>query len=147
MSDARFEISAGFLPLLDSALLVAAREKGFATDEGIELNLVRETSWAKIRDRLAVGHFQVAHMLAPMPIACNLGLTPLAATTFVPMALGLGGNAVTVSNALWQSMVVHGATADLSPRATGDALRAVVTDRARAGAAPLRFGEIGRAHV
>lgn len=142
MSDARFEISAGFLPLLDSALLVAAREKGFAAAEGIELTLVRETSWASIRDRLAVGHFQVAHMLAPMPIACNLGLTPLAATTVVPMALGLGGNAVTVSNALWHDMAGHGASEDLSPRAAGDALRGVVADRVRAGAAPLRFAVV-----
>ncbi|AWC23215.1 Nitrate transport protein NrtA precursor [Aminobacter sp. MSH1] len=142
MTDARFEISAGFLPLLDSALLVAAREKGFAAAEGIALTLVRETSWANIRDRLAVGHFQVAHMLAPMPIACNLGLTPLAATTVVPMALGLGGNAVTVSNALWHDMIGHGASADLSPRAAGDALRGVVADRVRAGAAPLRFAVV-----
>ncbi|GAA4117351.1 CmpA/NrtA family ABC transporter substrate-binding protein [Aminobacter aganoensis] len=142
MTDARFEISAGFLPLLDSALLVAAREKGFAAAEGIELTLVRETSWASIRDRLAVGHFQVAHMLGPMPIACNLGLTPLAATTVVPMALGLGGNAVTVSNALWREMVGHGASGDLSPGAAGNALRGVVADRARAGAAPLRFAVV-----
>ncbi len=68
-------ITAGFLPLLDSALLVVAREKGFAEHEGVDLVLVRENSWASIRDRLAVGHFNVAHMLAPMPIACNLGLT------------------------------------------------------------------------
>ncbi|MDH4985871.1 CmpA/NrtA family ABC transporter substrate-binding protein [Aminobacter anthyllidis] len=141
MSDG-FEISAGFLPLLDSALLVIAHEKGFAGDEGIDLTLVRETSWANIRDRLAVGHFQVAHMLAPMPIACNLGLTPLAATTVVPMALGLGGNAVTVSNALWHDMAAHGASGDLSPRAAGDALRAVVAERTRSGAAPLRLGVV-----
>ncbi len=56
---ARHEITAGFMPLLDSALLVAAKEKGFAEDEGVDLTLVRETSWANIRDRLAVGHFQV----------------------------------------------------------------------------------------
>ncbi|MEO5325098.1 CmpA/NrtA family ABC transporter substrate-binding protein [Mesorhizobium sp. CC13] len=142
MTDARFEISAGFLPLLDSALLVASREKGFAAAEGIELTLVRETSWASVRDRLAVGHFQVAHMLAPMPIACNLGLTPLAATTIVPMALGLGGNAVTVSNALWEKMAAHGATGDLSPRTAGDALRAVVAERARTSQPPLRFAVV-----
>ena len=59
------QIIAGFMPLLDSALLVAAKEKGFAAAEGIDLSLVRETSWANIRDRLAVGHFQVAHVLAP----------------------------------------------------------------------------------
>ncbi len=55
-------------------------EKGFAEREGDRAACwSRESSWANIRDRLAVGHFDVAHMLAPMPIACNLGLTPLAA--------------------------------------------------------------------
>ena len=34
-------ITAGFLPLLDSALLVVAREKGFAEHEGVDLVLVR----------------------------------------------------------------------------------------------------------
>lgn len=142
MSDATFEISAGFLPLLDSALLVAAHEKGFANDEGIALNLVRETSWANIRDRIAVGHFQVAHMLAPMPIACNLGLTPLATTTIVPMALGLGGNAVTVSGPLWEQIEAQGATGDLAPRPVGDALRRVVALKVATGQAPLRFAVV-----
>ncbi len=82
---------------------------------------MRETSWANIRDRMAVGHFQVAHVLAPMPIAANLGLTPLAVPTIAPMALGLGGNAVTVSNALWALMVEHGATPGLQ---SGDDRRA-----------------------
>lgn len=136
------EITAGFMPLLDSALLVAAKEKGFAKGEGIDLGLVRETSWANIRDRLAVGHFQVAHMLAPMPIACNLGLTPLASRTIVPMALGLGGNAVTVSNTLWAEMAAHGAKPDFDPATTGTALRDIVAERARTGRAPLRFAVV-----
>src|SRR5687768_5173587 len=119
-------ITAGFLPLLDSALLVVAREKGFAEHEGVDLVLVRENSWASIRDRLAVGHFSVAHMLAPMPIACNLGLSPLAAQTIAPMALGLGGNAVTVSLDIWQAMRDRGAATDFNPTTTGAALREVV---------------------
>src|SRR5690606_23920965 len=105
-------VPVGFLPLLDSALLVAAREVGFAAEEGIELVLVRENSWASIRDRLAVGHFAAAHMLAPMPIAFNLGLAPLAVRTIAPMALGLGGNAVTVSKSLWAEMSEEGARPD-----------------------------------
>jgi NitT/TauT family transport system ATP-binding protein len=136
------QITAGIMPLLDSALLVAAKEKGFANGEGIDLALVRETSWANIRDRLAVGHFQVAHVLAPMPIACNLGLTPLAARTVVPMALGLGGNAVTVSNVLWEDLVGNGAKADLDPRTAGAALKSVVTGRATRGDGPLRFAVV-----
>jgi len=124
-----YEIVAGFMPLLDSAILIAAKEKGFADAEGVDLRLIRETSWASIRDRLAVGHFQVAHHLAPMPLAANLSLTPLAAKTIVPIALGLGGNAITVSNALWVQMAHRGATADLEPIAAGKALRATVAQR------------------
>jgi ABC-type nitrate/sulfonate/bicarbonate transport system substrate-binding protein len=135
-------VTAGFLPLLDSALLVAAREKGFAAEEGVELMLVRENSWASIRDRLAVGHFNVAHMLAPMPIACNLGLTPLATRTIAPMALGLGGNAVTVSQTLWDEMRGNGAASDFEPRSAGEALAAIVTQRATQGLPPLRFAVV-----
>ncbi|MGH6865359.1 MAG: CmpA/NrtA family ABC transporter substrate-binding protein [Methyloceanibacter sp.] len=140
MSD--HQITAGFMPLLDSALLVAAKERGFAEGEGVDLTLLRETSWANIRDRLAVGHFQVAHMLAPMPIACNLGLTPLASRTIVPMALGLGGNAVSVSNALWGEMEKHGARGDLDPARAGAALKTVVAPRANAKRTLLRFAVV-----
>jgi len=122
-------VPVGFLPLLDSALLVAAREMGFAAEEGIELVLVRENSWASIRDRLAVGHFAAAHMLAPMPIAFNLGLAPLAVRTIAPMALGLGGNAVTVSTSLWADMSEEGARPDLDPASAGTALRKVLDRR------------------
>lgn len=138
----RHQVTAGFMPLLDSALLVAAKEKGFAEAESLDLALVRETSWANIRDRLAVGHFQVAHMLAPMPIACNLGLTPLASRTIAPLALGLGGNAVTVSNALWTEMAAHDARADLGAAAAGAAIKAVVAERTRADRPQLRFAVV-----
>ena len=135
----RHAITAGFVPLLDSALLVVAREMGFAEAQGIDLTLLRERSWASIRDRLAVRHIDVAHILGPMPIAGNLGLNLPAPEMIVPMALGLGGNAVTVSPALWQAMADHGATADLDARANGAALRAAIA--ARTGA-PLRFGVV-----
>lgn len=104
MNNSLFPIHAGFLPLLDSAILVAASEKGFAQTEGIDLCLVRENSWANIRDRMAVGHFEVAHMLAPMPIAAKLGLTPMPLDIIAPMALGLGGNAITVTKELSEEM-------------------------------------------
>lgn len=133
------QITAGFLPLLDSALLVAAKEKGFAAQQEIDLTLVRERSWATIRDRLAVSHFDVAHILAPMPIACNLGLTAPAPRMIVPMALGLGGNAVTVSAGLWNEMAECGTLPDLDARASGLALRQII-DRRKGER--LRFGVV-----
>jgi NitT/TauT family transport system ATP-binding protein len=122
---ARHQITAGFLPLTDSAILIAAEAKGFAAAEDLDLRLVRETSWANIRDRIAVGHFEAAHMLAPMPIASNLGLTPLPVPLIAPMALGLGGNAVTVSNDLWKTMSGHGA-GGIDPARNGAALKAAI---------------------
>jgi len=132
-------INAGFMPLFDSAVLVAAHEIGFARREGIDLRLSRETSWANIRDRIAIGHFGVAHMLGPMPLACNLGLTPLVSDTIVPFSLGLGGNCVTVSNAVWAGMAEHGALPDLDPMRSGHALRDLIRTRSTGGDNALRF--------
>ena len=135
----RYHVTAGFLPLLDSALLVVAREKGFAEEQSVDLRLVRERSWASVRDRLAVSQFDVAHILGPMPIACNLGLSAPAPQMIVPMALGLGGNAVTVSAALWLTMAGCGAAADLDARTNGAALRQVIDAR---NGDRLRFGVV-----
>ncbi|AZO44590.1 nitrate transporter [Mesorhizobium sp. M7D.F.Ca.US.005.01.1.1] len=139
---AEHQITAGFMPLFDSAVLVAASELGFAAREGIDLTLHRETSWANIRDRIAIGHFHLAHMLGPMPLACNLGLTPLASETIVPFSLGLGGNCVTISNAVWAGMAAHGAAPDLDPARAGAALGALIRERAAAGHDPLRFAVV-----
>jgi NitT/TauT family transport system ATP-binding protein len=133
-----YRINAGFLPLTDSLLLVTAAEKGFAKAEGVELALIRETSWANIRDRIAVGHFDVAHMLAPMPIAASLDLTPISVPMLAPIALGLGGNAVTVGNALWRKMTAAGAPEDFSAGPVGYALARVVAT----GGPKLRFGVV-----
>lgn len=136
------QIFAGFMPLTDSAVMVAAREFGFAEAEGIDLVLTRETSWANIRDRMAVGHFAVAHMLAPMPVAANLGLTPLALPLVAPLALGLGGNAVTVCLDLWRRMREAGAGEGVDPALAGTALRKVIGDRRTGGLDPLQFAVV-----
>ncbi len=90
----------GFIPLTDCAPLVIAREKGFFGAQGLEVRLVKETSWANIRDKVAMGILDGAHMLAPMPLAATLGLGPLAKPMVTAFSLGLNGNAVTVSEGL-----------------------------------------------
>lgn len=131
-------ITAGFLPLFDSVLLVVAKEMGFAESEGLALALTRETSWANIRDRAALGHFDVALMLAPMPIAASLGLTPLATPMITPVMAGLGNNAITVSSELWRQLTAAGAPDDLAPKATGESLKAIV----KASSRRLRFAVV-----
>ena len=132
----------GFIPLLDCAPLVAAAEKGFAAAEQLDLTLVRETSWANIRDRVVVGHFDAAHMLGPMAVASTLGIGHLQVPIVAPFALGLGGNAITVSGALWKQMSIAGAHVGASPETQGTVLRQVVRRRERAREQPLTFAMV-----
>jgi len=132
----------GFIPLLDCAPLVVAAERGFAGVEGIDLTLVRETSWANIRDRVIVGHFDAAHMLGPMAVASTLGIGHVQVPIVAPFALGLGGNAITASNALWEQMSAAGAEIGADPSAQGRALQQVVRARERAHKAPLTFAMV-----
>ncbi|HRK65774.1 MAG TPA: ABC transporter substrate-binding protein, partial [Terricaulis sp.] len=94
----------GFIPLIDAAIPIVAHELGFAAAEGLNLALSREASWAAVRDKVAFGLLDCAHMLAGMPIAANLGIGQVKAAMIAPFALGLGGNAVTVSNELYEAM-------------------------------------------
>lgn len=134
------QVTAGFLPLLDAAPLIVAATLGFADAEGLQLRLMRETSWATLRDRMAVRHLDVAHMLAPMPIADALGLTPLPTGVIAPMALGFGGNTITASRALWSELASHGAKADFEPQQAARAFAALVAGRRSKGAPRVRLG-------
>lgn len=89
-----------FLPLTDCAILAAARELGFAERHGILLDLVRDVSWATMRDRLVYRQVECAHLLAPLAIAVSLGLSQRPAPLAAPFKLSLNGNAVAVSREL-----------------------------------------------
>ncbi len=127
----------GFIPLVDCAPLVVARDKGFARDEGLELDLVREASWANIRDRVVLGHFDAAHMLAPMAIAARLGLGHLVSPVVAPFVMNHGGNSIALTLALHRE-AGEGAWGRFDdPAASGRALAGVVAARAAAGREPL----------
>ncbi|WP_380877935.1 nitrate transporter [Sphingomonas sp. DBB INV C78] len=93
-------VSAAFLPLTDSAALIVAQALGFAEAEGIDLRLIRDTSWANVRDRLVYGQVQAAHMLAPLAVAVTLGLSQHPAAIAAPFKLCVNGNALTLSSEL-----------------------------------------------
>jgi NitT/TauT family transport system ATP-binding protein len=132
-------IVAAFVPLVDSAVLVAAREQGFAAEAGIDLVLVKEPSWASLRDHLCLGHVDCAHALAPLPVALTLGAGHLQVECIAPFVLGRGGNAVTVSTRLFDEMYAKSSTESLQePQAAGRALAAVVRERR----APPTFGMV-----
>ncbi|MGK0657995.1 ABC transporter substrate-binding protein, partial [Methylococcus sp. S2T] len=58
-----------FIPLTDCATLVIALEKGYFRLHGLDVTLSRQPSWSAIRDKVATGLLDGAHMLSPIPIA------------------------------------------------------------------------------
>ena len=105
-------IRIGFLPLVDAALPILARERGFGEAEGLEIELVRDMSWATVRDRLLYGHTDAAHLIAPLAIATTLGRDRPAVSLSVPFILGLNGNAITLAPDLADSVLPGGGLGD-----------------------------------
>ncbi len=137
-------VKIGFIPLVDCALLAIAKEKGFAQNEGIDLQLYKEVSWANIRDKVYLGYLDGAQMLAGMPIAANMGLMQTACKIVAPFVLGRNGNAITVSHPLFADMQDEdpGFLKTFDLKRTGAALKTVVEKRKQEGKPILRFGMV-----
>ena len=116
----------GFIPLIDAAALIVAVDRGFAAAEGLDVTLAREVSWSNVRDKLNIGLFDAAHLLAPVAIASSLGLGHVKVPIVAPFNLGLNGNAITVSPALHAAILAR------------DRRRSVRSDGDRAGAGARR---------
>ena len=129
----------GFIPLVDAAALIVAVDKGFAAAEGLDVTLVREVSWSNVRDKLNIGLFDAAHLLAPVAIASSLGLGHVKVPISAPFNLGLNGNAITVSPALHAAIMAQIDGDRFDPMATALALSRVVAARRQSGAEPLTF--------
>ena len=137
----RDRIRIGFLPLVDAALPILAHEQGFAAAEGLDIVLVRDLTWATVRDRLLYGHTDAAHLVAPLAIATALGRGRPAVSVSVPFVLGLNGNAITLALPLAEQVLDDDRLGD--PVLLGERLRVAAAARAAAGRR-LRFGVVHR---
>ena len=130
----------GFIPLADAATVIVAADKGFTAQEGLDVELVREVSWSNIRDKLNVGLFDAAHLIAPIAIASSLGLGHIKVPIAAPFVLGTNGNAITVSPTL-HAAIAEAADGDITdPAVSGRALARVVARRKAKGGEPMTFG-------
>jgi two-component system, oxyanion-binding sensor len=134
------QLCIGFIPLVDAAALIVAVDKGFTEAQGLDVTLVREVSWSNVRDKLNIGLFDAAHLLAPVAIASSLGLAQVKVPIVAPFNLGLNGNAITVSPALHAEIMAEIDGDRYDPMATALALARVVASRRKRGAEPLTFG-------
>jgi ABC-type nitrate/sulfonate/bicarbonate transport system substrate-binding protein len=95
----------GFLPLTDAAPFVVAQERGLFARHGIDVELRREVGWATIREKIIYGELDAAHAPAPMLWATRLGLDSVPCPVLTALVLNLNGNALTLSERLWEAGV------------------------------------------
>jgi nitrate/nitrite transport system substrate-binding protein len=136
------KLSLGFIPLTDCAPLVVAFEKGYFKKYGLDVALSKEASWANIRDKVSIGELDGAHMLAGMPIAASLGVGALPKATITAFSLDLNGNAITVSNELYERMVKADPEAMRERPLTARALKKVIDADKVAGKEPMTFAVV-----
>lgn len=115
-------LTLGFVPLLDAAPLIVAKELGLFAVQGLNVTLQREASWASIRDKVAFGVLDGAQMIAPLPLASSLGLGAAAVPMTTALVLSSGGNAITLSQRLLQQLDLDPALLPC-PLASGKALQ------------------------
>jgi ABC-type nitrate/sulfonate/bicarbonate transport system substrate-binding protein len=109
----------GYTALTDSAPLIMAESLGLFTKYGLSVVLSREVGWATIRDKLIYGELDAAHAPAGLLAAVQCGLGCLQADCLTGLILSLNGNAITLSQRLWQEGVHTASTLHDYIRATG----------------------------
>ncbi|MGH7899693.1 MAG: CmpA/NrtA family ABC transporter substrate-binding protein [Candidatus Binatia bacterium] len=119
----------GIIALTDCSSIVVAHEKGFFKQQGLDVTVSKEASWAVIRDKLQLGDNQATHMLFGMPFASTMGLfgAPVK-PMIIPWAINYNGQAITLNNDLKQKGV----------RKPAD-LKKLIAEEKAAGAAPRSF--------
>jgi nitrate/nitrite transport system substrate-binding protein len=137
------QLKLGFIKLTDMAPLAIAYEKGFFEDEGLYVTLEAQANWKVLLDGVITGSLDGAHMLAGQPLAATIGFGTKAHIV-APLSMDLNGNAITVSNAIWEQMEPHipmGADGKPVHPIKADALKPVV-DKYKADGKPFNMGMV-----
>ncbi|MFT3867026.1 MAG: CmpA/NrtA family ABC transporter substrate-binding protein [Nibricoccus sp.] len=100
----------GFLALSDAAPFIVAEERGLFARHGLRVQLSREVGWATLRDKIIYGELDAAQAPAPMLWSTRLGIDCSPCPVMTSMVLSLNGNAITLSEKLWQAGVRDAST-------------------------------------
>ena len=102
------EVRIGFIPLTDCASVVMAAVNKFDEKYGIRIVPTKEASWASVRDKLANGELDAAHVLYGLVYGVQLGIGGPKKDMAVLMSLNHNGQAITLSNQLKDKGAVDG---------------------------------------
>ena len=92
------KIKIGFIALTDCASVVMAHELGLFEKYGLNVDVLKQASWASLRDGLLTGDLDAAHMLFGMPFSVYTGVGgPAGKEIHIAMVLDSNGQGITLS--------------------------------------------------
>ncbi|ABD55956.1 ABC transporter substrate-binding protein [Jannaschia sp. CCS1] len=132
-------VPVAYMPLIDAAPLIVGQEMGFAEAEGISLELIAAPSWSSVRDMLAFGRVDLAHLLSVVPVAMALRLGGVTNPMSAVSVLSVNGNVIGVSRALEARLRAAGYPFDFADAAAAGAALAKVTQGGLTIGVPFPF--------
>lgn len=94
----------GYVPLVDCAPLVAAVRLGLDRRHGLHLELLRQGSWAAVRDKLLSGELDASHALAGMVYGIETGIGGPRGAMAVLMVLNHNGQSIVLAPGIAQRL-------------------------------------------
>lgn len=92
------ELTIGYIPIACTAPLILAHAQGTFEELGLSVSLKKFAGWADLWSAYATGELDVAHMLSPMPIAMNAGVTQSHRATELVFTQNTNGQAITIAS-------------------------------------------------
>ncbi|MBI3325146.1 MAG: ABC transporter substrate-binding protein [Nitrospinae bacterium] len=91
------DLKVGFIPITCATPIIMAEPMGFYKKHGLNVQVVKASGWAMIRDLAINKETDATHMLMPMPLATHLGLGSAKIPWLLPAVENINGQAITLA--------------------------------------------------
>ena len=91
------DLKIGFIPITCATPIIMAEPMGFYRKQGLNVQVVKASSWAMIRDLSINGETDATHMLSPMPLAISMGVGSQSVPYVMPAVENINGQAITLA--------------------------------------------------
>ncbi len=92
------DLKVGFIPITCATPIIMAEPMGFYKKHGLNVQVVKASGWAMIRDLSINKETDATHMLSPMPLAISMGIGSQAVPYVMPAIENINGQAITLAN-------------------------------------------------
>src|SRR6266849_511532 len=90
------DLKIGFIPITCATPIIMAEPMGFYRKQGLNVAVIKASSWAMIRDLSINGETDATHMLSPMPLAITMGVGSQSVPYVMPAVENINGQAITL---------------------------------------------------